>query len=276
MSEVSEFRAAAGELARGAGAILKDRLARERTVSIKGGNANDLVTDADQASEAYLLEGLGRRFPGHAVLAEESGASGEGTYLWLVDPLDGTVNYAHRLPHFCVSIALEGPVAGGGRALLAAAVCEPLRGELFTAARGEGASLDGQPIRVSGAASLAASLLCTGFPYAFQAGPERYLGLFNLLAPRARGVRRLGSAALELAWLAAGRLDAYFEYGLKPWDTAAGALLVQEAGGVMTRLDGQPYEPRWPDVLAATPAVAPELLRLCQGYLAAAPPTQGG
>ena len=267
MSEVNEFRDAAAEIARGAGAILRDRLAGERTVATKGGNRNDLVTDADRASEEFILQALGRRFPGHAVLAEESGASGQGRFQWLVDPLDGTVNYAHRLPHFCVSMALEGPLPEGGRALLAAAVYEPLRDELFLAARGQGATLDGHPVRVSGATSLASALLCTGFPYAFQAAPGRYLGLFNRLAPRAQGVRRLGSAALELAWLAAGRLDAYFEFGLKPWDTAAGARLVEEAGGVVRRLDGRPYSPRWPDLLAATPAVAPELLAECEAYL---------
>jgi myo-inositol-1(or 4)-monophosphatase len=274
MSELTEYRDEAAAIARGAGAILKDRLSRERTVSIKDANPTDLVTDADRASEDFILEALGRRFPGHAVLAEESGSLGQGDFLWLVDPLDGTVNYAHRVPHFCVSVALEGPVPGGGRAVLAGAVYEPLRDELFLGARGEGATLEGVRLQVSSAASLAQSMLCTGFPYSFQLEPQRYLGLFNLLAPRAQGIRRFGSAALELAWLAAGRLDAYFEYGLKPWDTAAGALLVQEAGGVVARLDGQPYEPRWPDVLAATPAVAPELIEACAAYVrgSSAPP----
>lgn len=259
---MSELRWLAEAIARRAGAVLRERFTQARTIDFKGEGRSDLVTDADRASEAVMLEWLAREVPQHAVLAEESGARGQGDFTWYVDPLDGTTNYAHGVPHFCVTLAVEGPAG-----LLAGVSYDPLRDELFAAARGEGATLNGQPLRVSGAASLDQALLCTGFPYDLQQHPEVPLGLFTRLVCRAQGMRRLGSAALDLAYVAAGRFDGFFEVGLKPWDTAAGALLVAEAGGHMLRIDGAPYEPRYGEVLAAAPGLSVELSGICGDFL---------
>ncbi len=258
---------AAVELARAAGAVLKDKLQEARTVELKGGWRTNLVTDADTASEALILEGLRRRFPDHAVLAEESGASGHGGHTWYVDPLDGTTNYAHGVPHFCVTLGVEGPLPGGGRGVLAGVVYEPLRDELFAAARGEGATLNGRPMHAGAATALDQALLCSGFPYDVHTRPEAPVGLFNRLITRAQGMRRMGSAALDLAYVACGRFDGFFEFGLKPWDTAAGSLLVSEAGGVVTRIDGAPYEPAYGDVLACGAALSPVLAPECARFL---------
>lgn len=232
-----------------------------RTVELKGGI--DLVTDADRASEAAVLELLRSRFPGHAVLAEESGLTEAGrTHRWIVDPLDGTTNYSHRVPHFCVSVAVEGP-----EGLLAGAILDPVRGELFAAGKGLGATLNGSPMRASQVGSLEGALLSTGFPYDIHERPEAPLGLFNRFIRRAQGVRRMGSAALDLAYVACGRFDGFFEFGLRPWDIAAGALLVSEAGGRVTRIDGRPLELSNGDVLAANGPLAEALLRECTEFL---------
>jgi myo-inositol-1(or 4)-monophosphatase len=252
------------EIARRAGEILNDRFAGERTVEYKGGI--DLVTDADKASEAEVLRLIRERHPDHAILAEESGVSGVSAgagYRRIIDPLDGTTNYAHRVPHFCVSIALEDSAG-----LLAGAVFDPVKDELFSAARGEGATLNGAPIKVSPVTELNRALLCTGFPYDIRERPEAPLGLFNRLIRRAQGIRRMGSAALDLAYVAAGRFDGFFEFRLKPWDIAAGALLIREAGGVVSRIDGAPLSLEHPDVLAGGPGIAPELSRECAAFLA--------
>ncbi|MEN9797820.1 MAG: hypothetical protein RL653_1516 [Pseudomonadota bacterium] len=235
-AEIEALRRDAEEAARRAGTVLRERFLGPRTVAYKGGI--DLVTDADQASEEVILAYLRGRHPDHGVLAEESGAGGEGAaFRWIVDPLDGTTNYAHRVPHFCVSVAVEGP---GG--LLAGAILDPLRGELFSAGAGLGAWLDGVPLQASTADRLEQSLLCTGFPYDVRERPDAPLGLFNRIMRRAQGIRRMGAAALDLAWVAAGRYDGFFEFGLKPWDVAAGALLVREAGGVVSGIRGEPLQ----------------------------------
>lgn len=258
---------AAEGIARRAGALLVGKFSEARTVDFKGEGRINLVTDADTASEALILSELRARFPDHAVLAEESGESGHGRTTWIVDPLDGTTNYAHGVPHFCVTLAVEGPVEGGGTALLAGVVFDPTRGECFTAARGQGAFLNGKRLAVSTAAALDRALVCTGFPYDLHQHPELPLALFSRVARRARGVRRMGSAALELAWLAAGRFDGFFELGLKPWDVAAGALLIQEAGGVIRRIDGAPFDVRCGDLLAAGPGLADTLEQECRVVL---------
>lgn len=258
---------AAESIARRAGALLIDKLAESRTVEFKGEGRIDLVTDADTASEALILGELRARFPDHAVLAEESGESGHGTYTWIVDPLDGTTNYAHGVPHFCVTLAVEGPVDGGRTELLAGVVFDPTRGECFTAARGQGAFLNGKRLAVSAAESLGRALVCTGFPYDLHEHPDLPLAMFSRVVRRARGVRRMGSAALELAWLAAGRFDGFFELGLKPWDVAAGALLIQEAGGVIRRIDGAPFDVRFGDLVAGGPALAGALEAECRVVL---------
>jgi myo-inositol-1(or 4)-monophosphatase len=242
------------------GEVLRDAFAGTRTIGYKGGI--DLVTDADKASEAVVLGFLRARHPHHSVLAEESGASGSGSHRWLVDPLDGTTNYAHRLPHFCVSVAVEGP---GG--LLAGAVYDPLKDELFSAARGHGATLNGTALHTSSATELKRALLCTGFPYNVHEHPEGPMGLLQRFIRKAQGIRRMGSAALELAWLAAGRFDGYFEFGLKPWDIAAGALLVMEAGGLCRRIDGAPLDLAVGDVLACAPGLEGPLVAECRTFL---------
>jgi len=253
--------ASAEEAARLGGEVLRDAFGDARTISYKGGI--DLVTDADRASEAAVLGFLRSRHPGHAVLAEESGASGAGGYRWLVDPLDGTTNYAHRLPHFCVSVAVEGP-----EGLLAGAVYDPLRDELFLASRGRGATCNGVALRASDANELKRSLLCTGFPYNVHDHPEGPMGLLQRFIRKAQGIRRMGSAALEMAYVAAGRFDGYFEFGLKPWDIGAGALLVQEAGGLCRRIDGAPLDLAVGDVVACAPGLEGPLVGECQRFLA--------
>ena len=255
---MSEFLPLAQRLVRAAGAVLKERFHAARTIDIKGGNGADLVTDADRASEALLLELLAREVPGHAVLAEEQGAVGQGALTWIVDPLDGTTNYAQGVPHFCVTVALQDSAG-----ILVGATYDPLRDELFSAARGEGATLNGQPLRASAVTSLREAVLATGFPYSLREAPELPLGLFTRVVPKAEGIRRMGSAALDFAYVAAGRFDGFFELGLKPWDTAAGSLLVAEAGGQVRRIDGAPYEPRFGDVLASAPGIALGLTALC-------------
>ncbi len=263
---MSEWLALAESIARESGALLRARFDAARTVEFKGAGHSNLVTDADRASEELILSRLARAVPTHAVLAEESGAAGQGAYTWFVDPLDGTTNYAHGVPHFCVTLAVEGPVPGGETALLAGVVYDPLRDELFSAARGQGATLNGRRLVASQVCALDRALLCTGFPYDLPQHPEAPLGLFLRLVTKAQGMRRMGSAALDLAYVAAGRFDGFFEFGLKPWDTAAGALLVTEAGGSMGRLDGEPWSPRFGDVVAAAPGLTPELPDLCAAF----------
>jgi len=258
---VEALLASAEGAARVGGAVLRDAFTRARTISYKGGI--DLVTDADKASEAAVLGFLKARHPNHSVLAEESGASGAGEYRWIVDPLDGTTNYAHQLPHFCVSVAVEGPAG-----LLAGAVYDPLKDELFSAGKGRGATCNGAPLRASAATELKRALLCTGFPYNVHEHPEGPMGLLQRFIRKAQGIRRMGSAALELAWVAAGRFDGYFEFGLKPWDIAAGALLVTEAGALCRRIDGAPLDLAVGDVLACAPGLEGSLVAECRMFLA--------
>jgi myo-inositol-1(or 4)-monophosphatase len=259
---VSALRKTAEAVATGAGRLLAEHFLEAREISYKG--KIDLVTDADTLSERYVLEALQKAYPTHTVLSEEAGLLDKGTSgpRWVVDPLDGTTNYAHRLPHFAVSIAVE----EGGR-VQAGAVYDPMRGELFSAGRGMGATLNGEPIRPSAATELGKSLLCTGFPYDVRERPELPVGLLSRMLTRAQGIRRLGSAALDLAYVACGRLDGYFEFGLKPWDVAAGALLVEEAGGVMRGLSGGAWRFPSGDVLAGAPGIADALEAACQEAL---------
>jgi myo-inositol-1(or 4)-monophosphatase len=225
--------------ARAAGAEAKARFGRAHDIAFKG--SINLVTEADLAAEKAALASLRAAYPEAAVLAEESGAAGAaGDLRFIVDPLDGTTNYAHGLPHFSTTVAAE--VRGE---LAAGVVYDPLRDEIFEAVRGGGARLNGRALRVSGEEHLERALLTTGFPYDLRERPEVLLREFNAFCLAARAVRRLGSAALDLAYVAAGRFDGFFERGLMPWDVAAGELLVREAGGRVTdyrggapRLDG--------------------------------------
>ena len=239
------LRDAAVSWAREAGAIL--RQAYGGTHALERKRATDLVTETDRRAEALILSRLRERFPDHAVLAEESGAheAERAAVRWLVDPLDGTTNFAHNYPCFCVSIGAE---AGG--ALVAAAVYDPVREEMFAAAAGAGATLNGAPIRVSPVERLEDALIVTGFPYEVRREPERHMPLFQAFLVRAQAIRRDGSAALNLCYLAMGRFDGFWEDDLAPWDMAAGVLLVREAGGRVTRYDGSPFTLEGRQILA--------------------------
>ncbi len=257
MSETSELMEACAEAARRGGEVLREAFGRRRTIEYKGGI--DLVTDADRASEATLLEFLAARFPAAAVLAEESGASGAagGRLRFIVDPLDGTTNYAHGLPHFAVNVGVED---GGG--LVAGATYDPVRDELFLAGRGRGATLGGERIAVSDCGELRGALLCTGFPYDIHQHPELPLRLFAAYIERARAVRRMGSAALDLAYVACGRFDGFWEMKLKPWDLAPGILLVREAGGLVADFDGADRMLSTGEICAGNPPLHPKLMEI--------------
>jgi len=234
---------AAVEIAQEAGKILRGEFDRPPHIDYKG--EADLVTQADKRSERAIVERLTRYFPDHGIAAEEgTGHEGTSEFRWHVDPLDGTTNFAHGYPCFCVSIALT-----QRDAILAGVVFNPISSELFTAARGEGANLNGKPIHVSKIETLATSLLCTGCPaHKRMASPNiHYYWDFTL---RSHGVRRDGSAALDLASVAAGRFEAFWEFGLNRWDVAAGMLLVEEAGGKVTDFSGQRYRLGGPMILA--------------------------
>jgi myo-inositol-1(or 4)-monophosphatase len=219
-------------LARSAGAILREGYNKEHDIRYKG--VIDLVTEADHASEAFLLNEIHTRFPGGHILTEERGEiQGQNEDLWYIDPMDGTVNYAHHVPIFCVSIgfATQGILRLG-------AVYDPLRDEMFSAERGKGAHLNSRRLHVSGAVELQKSLLVTGFPYDTWSTPRNNFDHFVKLAKMTQGVRRLGSAALDGCYVAAGRFDAFWELSLKPWDVAAAALIAEEAGARVTAMDG--------------------------------------
>ena len=210
-------------------------------------NAIDLVTEADHESERAVIGALTRAFPEHAILAEESGANQQRSeHRWIVDPLDGTTNFAHGFPQFCVSIAYE----RRGRVELAV-VFDALKRELFFAARSRGARLNGRPIRVSATPSLDRALLATGFPYDRRERRNFYFTFWEAFMMRTQGVRRTGSAALDLCYVACGRVDAFWEFGLRPWDVAAGALIVSEAGGRVTNMDGSVLDMNGRKILAS-------------------------
>ncbi len=225
--------------ARSAGELIFRSLERLDVISVNEKDAKDYVTEVDRAAEQAILEVLRKAYPTHSFLCEESGliqGSGDGAdYLWIIDPLDGTTNFIHGLPHFAVSIACKYK----GR-LEHAVVLDPVRQEEFTASRGRGAALNGRRIRVSNRRSLEGALLGTGFPFRDSQLDhlDNYLGMFRSLVGQTAGIRRAGSASLDLAYVAAGRFDAFWEFGLSEWDMAAGALLVQEAGGLVSDFSG--------------------------------------
>ena len=224
----------------------------------------DLVTQIDLEVEREFRALVAERFPGHAVLGEEFEEAGQREqvpeFCWVFDPLDGTTNYAHGLPIFCASLALE---IRGSPAV--AAVYDPTRRELFTAVRDEGAWLNGRPLRVSPAEALVNSLLVTGFHYGVHRDPREVLALFEAFIRRARAVRRLGSAALDLCYTACGRFDGFWERKLQPWDISAGALIVQEAGGTVTTLDGLAFHSRAGSVLATNGRIHDQMLKVVLG-----------
>lgn len=271
-AELDERLGVALAAAEAAGVRLLERFEGVLHIETKSSDA-DLVTEADREAEAIVLERLRAAFPHDGIVAEESGrvASGEGP-CWYVDPLDGTTNFAHRLPHFSVSIGLHlRPPPGVASALahgLVGVVHDPCRGETFFARRGHGAWLRApgradRRLAVTDAAELARSLLVTGFGYDRPRGinvPE-----FDRMVRRVQGLRRLGSAALDLAYVAAGRFDGYWEYNLQPWDWAAGVVLVREAGGVVQTMKGEPWSMHAPSVCTAGPRLQPAMLAVLNG-----------
>ena len=223
----------------------------------------DLVTEVDVAVERTFRALIAGRFPDHQILAEEMGgaASVPKGACWVFDPIDGTTNFAHGLPIFCASLALE--IDGVAEI---AAVYDPNRKELFTAERGGGAYLNGAPLRVSPAERLVDAMLVTGFPYDVHGRVDEIVGLFGAFVGQARAVRRLGSAAIDLCYVAAGRLDGFWENDLKPWDIAGGALLVEEAGGKVTDMGGQRFSSRGGSVLAANPRLYEPMLSVIREF----------
>lgn len=251
-----EERQIASLAAKAAGRILAGRFGRENHVRKKG--ELDLVSLADLESEKTIIEILGRRFPDDAIVAEEAGADGKDSErLWFVDPLDGTTNFVHSFPFFAVSIALQ-----VRQEVVLGTVYVPYFEEFFEAIKGSGAFLNGEPISVSTTRELKDSLLGTGFPYYVHENPERVLDYFDRMVMAAQGVRRPGAAAIDLCYVAAGRFDGFWEEGLKPWDTAAGKIIVEEAGGKLSTFSGGPYSIYESTLVAGNPMIHEAMLKL--------------
>jgi len=248
--------------ARRAGGLINRASGDVDRIAVQDKTCNDFVTEVDRAAEAAIIEVLHEAYPKHAILAEESGQTGTSDHVWIVDPLDGTTNFLHGLPQFSVSIAL----AERG-VLTQAVVYDPSRNELFTASRGAGAFLNDRRLRVSRRTRLKGALVGTGFPYREFSNLDAYLAIFRDLLTTTAGLRRPGSAALDLAYVAAGRYDGFFEIGLKPWDIAAGALLITEAGGLVGDLEGENRHLESGHVLAGNPRVFAQLVQLIAPHL---------
>jgi myo-inositol-1(or 4)-monophosphatase len=263
--EPSAFLATAVEAVRLAGRMQLDAVGAGFSVRKKG--VIDLVTEVDLAIERTFRQLVAERYPDHDVLGEEFGAPGTAgpaaRHLWIFDPIDGTTNFAHGFPIFCSSLALEIDAV-----VTVAAVYDPTRDELYTAERGRGAWLNGQRLTVSTNDRLVDSLLVTGFPYTVHEDAEEMLGLFGAFLSASRAVRRLGSAALDMCYVAAGRMEGFWERGLGAWDIAAGALLVEEAGGHVTDLDGGPFVLRSGQLVASNGRVHAEMLTTIARYTA--------
>jgi myo-inositol-1(or 4)-monophosphatase len=243
--ENRQLLAFAEDVARGAGDILRGNFGRQQKIHFKG--EIDLVTEVDRESERYILGRIRETFPGHGILSEESPEqTSPSPYRWIVDPLDGTTNYAHGYPCFCVSVGVErdGEMAAG-------AVYDPLLDEMYTAAAGTGAFMNGERIGVSVVSDLRKALLATGFAYDVKLSTDNNFDYFRAFVFTGQAIRRDGSAALDLCYVASGRFDGFWELKLKAWDTAAGTLILREAGGVISRLDGSAYDLRKPDILAS-------------------------
>jgi myo-inositol-1(or 4)-monophosphatase len=248
------------QTARDAGRLLAERFGRSLRISNK--SELDLVTESDLASERLIIDRIRTYYPRHAILAEESGTNqpapdgAQHEWRWVIDPLDGTTNYAHGYPCFCVSMGLENQ----GQLELGV-IYDPMRDELFTAERGEGAALNGKRIQVSPTPTLASALLCTGFPYDVRERGQFARHFANFIM-NAQGVRRDGAAALDLAYVAAGRFDGFWEEGLKPWDVAAGALMIEEAGGRVSDYKGGPLSIYTPPILASNGLIHEQMMRV--------------
>jgi myo-inositol-1(or 4)-monophosphatase len=253
------FLPAMSAIAREAGALLMHYFQKHIKIEYKGDA--DLVTAADRASEALIRERIQQQFPGHDVLGEEQGLNDQGSdYRWYVDPLDGTTNFAHGYPVFCVSMALERRESQNPAQRIAGVVYDPTRDELFSAERGRGAQLNGAAIHVSQAAQLKESLLATGFP-SHKRHKNPNIHFYHQITLRTHGVRRAGSAALDLCNVASGHFDGFWEFNLNPWDTAAGVLIVEEAGGKVSRFDGSAFEIDSRETLASNGLIHPALVQ---------------
>lgn len=254
--------------ARAAGDLIVRYVERLDTLSVTSKSRNDFVSEVDQQAEDVIIRTLRKAYPHHAILAEESGAHSGDDYQWVIDPLDGTTNFLHGFPQFAVSIALlhKGRLEQG-------VVYDPMRQELFTATRGAGAMLNNRRLRVSNRPGLGGALLGTGFPYNDHEHLDTYLAMLKDLIVETAGVRRPGSAALDLAYVAAGRLDGFWEMGLKPWDIAAGALLIQEAGGIVGDFSGGPSFMKNGNIVAGNAKVFAGIIKIVRPHL---PPALAG
>jgi myo-inositol-1(or 4)-monophosphatase len=260
--DLQELLRTATEAAVKAGTVLQERYDQPHQIHHKG--VIDLVTEADLAAEKLILDVLGNNMPGIRVLSEESFASYDKIpeeAVWIIDPLDGTTNFAHNFPWFAVSIALYDK----GQSQIGV-IYNPLQEELFCATRTGGAWLNNQRIKVSEVSALRNALVATGFPYDLQERTDPILAMLKTVLTHTQGVRRPGAAALDLAYLACGRLDAFWEIGLKPWDTAAGYLLVEEAGGTLSNFNGSPFSPFIPELLASNTLLHSDLTALLHGF----------
>jgi myo-inositol-1(or 4)-monophosphatase len=256
------------EAAREAGKVLKQNVGKIKNIQMKGGEGKNLVTEIDKKSEEIIIGIVRKNFPGHDILAEESGkAHGRSSpWRWVIDPLDGTTNYTHGFPVYCVSIAIEhdGEIVAG-------VIYDPNFDELFTAERGKGAFLNGRRMEVSRVDALKRSLLVTGFPYTIADNPDHAIERFVSFLMEAQAVRRMGSAAIDLAYVAAGRYEGFWEVALEPWDMAAGALLVREAGGSLTDFEGKPFSIYTKQILASNGLVHEEMRGVLSRAIAKAP-----
>ena len=248
--------------ARRAGNVINRATRNLDVLSVRTKSANDFVSEVDQEAERAIVDTLKAAYPDHAILAEESGRAGHSDYVWIIDPLDGTTNFLHGFPQYAVSIALM-----HREVLTQAVVYDPTRNDLFTASRGRGAFLNDHRIRVSRRARLAEALVGTGIPFRQFAHIDAYLAILREIAQKTVGVRRPGAASLDLAYVAAGRLDAFWEFGLSPWDIAAGALLVIEAGGLVGDLEGNDRYMESGNVVAGNAKVFAQLVQVIAGHL---------
>jgi myo-inositol-1(or 4)-monophosphatase len=263
---MNQFLTVAQETAHQAGALLRDNWLKPKTIEVKT-DIVDVVTNVDKAADALITNMLRTHFPTHQIIAEESAVSGqESPYRWYIDPLDGTTNFAHSFPHFCVSIALMHESQ-----MIVGVVYDPLRDETFCASRGNGATLNGNPLHVSPAPTLDQALVLTGFPYDRRKRSEFYLRFYQAFMVRTQGVRRSGSAALDLCYVACGRADGFWEWRLHPWDTAAGSLIVEEAGGRISDFSDGRFDVNGEQTLASNDVIHQQMIAVLQEVIAAHP-----
>ncbi len=258
--DVTNFFRAAWSAAHAAGEIIIENWQQPKQIGFKG--AIDLVTSVDRDCERRIVELLRRNFPRHSILAEEETetAGGDEDYRWIIDPLDGTTNFVHGYPQFCVSIALERE-----EETLIGVVYDPLRRECFSAIRGQGATLNGESIRTSTVPELDQALLATGFPYDRRENADHYLAYFRAFLTRCQGIRRAGAAALDLCYVASGRLDGFWELKLQPWDSAAGSLIVAEAGGQLSNFAGNDFTIWSNEVMASNGRIHEAMIDVMRG-----------